>query len=163
MISDEDALASVVQTMLRVRYPQGPVGREEIAAVVDECGALLPDGLNADARTRIIAELETRVVIKVGRPTKIVDERGHVPWYIGDRKTDRRFFRRYIEFLRQDQGWPQASIDAIDEFDGRPDGGAGGPRAGRSPGTDAALSSATSSPGRQPTMPDLQQGSRCRV
>src|SRR5882724_5781171 len=115
MITTETALASVAQTMLRVRYPEGPVGRDEIAAIVDECGALLPGGLDGAARSRIIAELETRVVIKVGKPTKIVDERGHVPWYVGDRKNDRRFFQRYVEFLRQDQGWPQASIDAIDE------------------------------------------------
>jgi hypothetical protein len=115
MISPEEALASVVQTMLRVRHPAGALGREEIAAVVDECGALLPNGLSADARARIIAELETRIVIKVGKSTKIVDEHGHVSWYVGDRKTARRFFQRYVEFLRQDQNWPQASIDGIDE------------------------------------------------
>ncbi len=115
MISAEEAVASVAQTMLRVRYQDRPIGREEIAAVVDECGGLFPGGLNDDARNRIIAELETRVVIKVGKPTKIVDERGHVAWYVGDRKANRRFFSRYVEFLRQDQGWPQTAIDAIDE------------------------------------------------
>jgi hypothetical protein len=115
MMSEEEALVSVAQTMLRVRHPAGAVGREEIASVVDECAKLLPKGLAAEARERIVAELETRVVIKVGRPTRIVDEHGHVPWYVGDRKVNRRFFQRYAELLRQDQGWPQAAIDALDE------------------------------------------------
>ena len=115
MLSQEEALVSVAQTMLRLRHPEGAIGREEIAAVVDECVKLMPDGFDAEARRKIIDELETRVVIKVGKPTRIVDDRGHVPWYVGERKANRRFFQRYIELLRQDQGWPQAAIDALDE------------------------------------------------
>ena len=42
------------------------------------------------------------------------DEQGHVPWYFGKRKEHRRFFRRYADFLRQDQQWPPAAIEAID-------------------------------------------------
>ena len=116
MMSQEEALVSVVQTMLRVRHPDGAIGREEIAAVVDECMRLLPNGLEPGARERIIAELETRIVIKVGQTHEDrgrID--GHVPWYIGDRKTNRRFFQRYAELLGKDQGWPQAAIDALDE------------------------------------------------
>jgi hypothetical protein len=114
MISQEEALVSVAQTMLRIRHPTGAIGREEIAAVVDEFIGSLPN-LGLGARERVITELETRIVVTVGRPTRIVDERGHVPWYIGDRKTNRRFFQRYIDLLRNDQGWPQAAIDALDE------------------------------------------------
>jgi hypothetical protein len=71
--------------------------------------------MSGEAKARIIAELETRMVIKVGKPTRIVDEKGHVPWYQGDRKSDRRLFQRYVNFLRQDQGWSQAAIDSLDE------------------------------------------------
>jgi hypothetical protein len=115
MISEEEAIVSVAQTMLRMRYPQDTVGRDEIAAVVDECTRLLPQGMSKEARARIIAELETRVVIKIGKPTRIVDEKGHVPWYQGDRKADRRFFQRYVDFLRQDKGWSETAIDALDQ------------------------------------------------
>jgi hypothetical protein len=115
MISEEEAIVSVAQTMLRMRHPQGAVGRDEIAAVVAECIRLLPQGMSEEVKDRIIGELETRVVIKVGKPTRIVDERGHVPWYQGDRKADRRFFQRYVDFLRQDEGWSQTAIDALDE------------------------------------------------
>jgi hypothetical protein len=115
MISAEEGLVTMAQTMLRLRYPLGAIGREQIAAVVDECAKLLPGGMAADIRERIVTELETRIVITIGKPTKIVDERGHVPWYVGDRKLNRRFFRRYADLLRQDLGWPQATIDGIDE------------------------------------------------
>jgi hypothetical protein len=115
MMSQEEALVSVGQTMLRLRHPDGAIGRDEIAAVVDECVNLMAGGLSPEARQRIVTELETRVVIKVGKPTRIVDDRGHVPWYLGERKTNRRFFQRYVELLGQDQGWAQAAIDALDE------------------------------------------------
>ena len=115
MISAEEGLVTMAQTMLRLRYPEGAVGREQIAAVVDECANLLPKGMGPEVRERIVAELETRIVITIGKPTKIVDEHGHVPWYVGDRKLNRRFFQRYADLLRQDQGWPQAAIDALRE------------------------------------------------
>jgi hypothetical protein len=114
MISAEEGLVTMAH-MLRLRYPEGAVGREQIAAVVDECANLLPKGMGPEVRERIVAELETRIVITIGKPTKIVDEHGHVPWYVGDCKLNRRFFQRYVDLLRQDQGWPQAAIDALDE------------------------------------------------
>lgn len=115
MISQEEGIVSVAQTMLRMRYPNVALGRDEISSVVNECASLLPNGLPEEIKARIISELETRVVINVGKPTRIVDEKGHIPWYSGERKTDRRFFQRYVDFLRQDQGWSQAAIDALDE------------------------------------------------
>ncbi len=115
MTSDEDTLVTLAQTVLRRRFPQGGIGREEIAAAVNECSKLLPDGLDAAAIGRAAAELEKRIVITIGKPTKIVDERGHQPWYVGDRKLSRPFFRRYADFLLEDQRWPQASIDSLDE------------------------------------------------
>ena len=60
--------------------------------MVDECVKLMPDGFDAEARRKIIDELETRVVIKVGKPTRIVDDRGHVPWYVGERKANQNSF-----------------------------------------------------------------------
>lgn len=105
----------MAQIALRARFPEGPYEREEIGRAVDECSGMLAPGLPLPERDRIVSELETRLVVKIGRPTKLVDEKGHVAWYIGDRKRDRRFFHRYADFLKQDQAWPAASIDALDE------------------------------------------------
>ncbi|WP_316197043.1 Z1 domain-containing protein [Bradyrhizobium sp. SZCCHNS3053] len=100
--------------MLRQRHPNEAVGREEIEKAVRDCVQLLASDIPAEQIIAIVQELETRLIVKVGRPTKLVDERGHVPWYFGDRKEGRRFFRRYSDFLLQDQGWSPATIDAID-------------------------------------------------
>lgn len=114
MSSVEDAIGSMALMMLRQRHPNAAVGREEIEKAVNDCAELLAQDASAEQIAAIVQELETRLIVKVGRPTKLTDERGHVPWYFGDRKEGRRFFKRYSDFLLQDQGWPPAAIDAID-------------------------------------------------
>lgn len=114
MSSVENAIGSMALMMLRQRHPDTAVGREEIEKAVGDCAKLLAREMSADQLAAIVQELETRLIVKVGRPTRLVDERGHVPWYFGDRKEGRRFFKRYSDFLMQDQGWPPAAIDAID-------------------------------------------------
>lgn len=114
MSSVEDAIGSMALMMLRQRHPDTAVGREEIEKAVNDCAKLLAADISAEQIAAIVQELETRLIVKVGRPTKLIDERGHVPWYFGDRKEGRRFFKRYGDFLLQDQGWPPAAIDAID-------------------------------------------------
>ncbi|WFU55724.1 Z1 domain-containing protein [Bradyrhizobium pachyrhizi] len=114
MSSVEDAIGSMALMMLRQRHPDTAVGREEIEKAVNDCAKLLAKDIPAGRIAAIVQELETRLIVKVGRPTKLIDERGHVAWYFGDRKEGRRFFKRYGDFLLQDQGWPPAAIDAID-------------------------------------------------
>lgn len=114
MSSVEDAVNSMALMMLRQRYAQTAVGREEIEKAVNDCANLLAKDISPGQMAAIVQELETRLIVKVGRPTKLIDERGHVAWYFGDRKEGRRFFKRYSDFLLQDQGWPPAAIDAID-------------------------------------------------
>ncbi len=114
MSSVGDTIGSMALMMLRQRHPNEAVGREEIEKAVRDCVQLLASDIPAEQIIAIVQELETRLIVKVGRPTKLVDERGHVPWYFGDRKEGRRFFRRYSDFLLQDQGWSPATIDAID-------------------------------------------------
>jgi hypothetical protein len=114
MSSVEDAIGSMALMMLRQRHPDAALGREEIEKAVNDCAQLLACDLPAEQIATIVQELETRLIVKVGRPTRLIDERGHVPWYFGDRKEGRRFFKRYSDFLLQDQGWPPAAIDAID-------------------------------------------------
>jgi hypothetical protein len=75
---------------------------------------LLSATLDETEGGRIADEIETRLVVTVGRPTTLSDEQGHVPWYFGKRKEGRRFFRRDADFLRQDQQWAPAAIEAID-------------------------------------------------
>lgn len=99
---------------LRQRHPTGAIDRDEIAAAVRDCSRFFSQDLDATQTQSIVHDLETRLVVKVGRPTTLVDERNHIAWYFGDCKTNRRFFKRYADFLLQDQGWPPAAIEAID-------------------------------------------------
>jgi Z1 domain len=109
-----DTIGSMALMMLRQRHTDTAVGREEIAKAVRDCVQLLGSDVPAEQIVAIVQELETRLIVKVGRATRLVDMTGHVAWYFGDRKEGRRFFRRYSDFLLQDQGWSPATIDAID-------------------------------------------------
>lgn len=114
MSSSTDAIISMALVALRQRHPAGVVGKEEIEIAVRDCARLLATELDPESVASIVRQLEMRLVVKVGRPTTLVDERGHVAWYFGDRKANRRFFRRYADFLLLDQDWPPATIDAMD-------------------------------------------------
>lgn len=116
MISGEDIVTSAAQQMLRHRKPIGPYERAEIEAVADEMvRAFAALGLDDEARARVIAELETRMAVTIGRATTLDDPTGHEDWYFADRKQGRRFFKRYHDFLDQELHWPSAAINAIDE------------------------------------------------
>ncbi|MCF1504005.1 Z1 domain-containing protein [Afifella sp. H1R] len=113
----ENSITSMAVVFIRQRHGGSAVTREEITRAVRECASLMTgtsDSPDIDLEA-LAAEIETRLVVKVGKPTTLVDQRDHVPWYFGDCKSDRRFFRRYSEFLLQDQGWPAATVETIDE------------------------------------------------
>src|SRR5580704_13621148 len=114
MSSIPETVLSMALIILRQKYPDGAINKEQIAAAVHASASLISATLTNEQVDAIVAELETRLVVTVGRPTTLSDEKGHVPWYFGNRKEDRRFFRRYADFLQQDQQWPPASIEAID-------------------------------------------------
>ena len=115
MIDVEELVASMATLLLRRRFGSDAVGRAQIEAVVRECVKNSGEQLSESQISDVIRDLDLRLVTRVGRSTKLVDERGHEPWYFGDAKSNRRFFQRYARFLRQDQGWALATIDAIDE------------------------------------------------
>ena len=114
MSSLRETVLSMTLMMLRQRHPAGAIKREEIATAVRDCARLLSATLDDTESNAIAEEIETKLVVTVGRPTTLTDEQGHVPWYFGKRKERRRFFGRYADFLRQDQQWAPAAIEAID-------------------------------------------------
>jgi hypothetical protein len=115
MSSIPESILSMALIILRQKHPEGAVNKEQIAAAVRASAGLISANLAHEQVDTIVAELETRLVVTVGRPTTLSDEQGHVPWYFGKRKEGRRFFRRYADFLLQDQRWSPAAIEAIDE------------------------------------------------
>jgi hypothetical protein len=114
MTKIEETIASMALLTIRQRHPAGAIDRDAILVAVRDCARFFSQDVDAAQIDSVVSGLETRLVVKVGRPTRLVDERNHIAWYFGDRKTNRRFFKRYADFLLQDQGWPPSAIDAID-------------------------------------------------
>lgn len=114
MSSLETTIASMALLLIRERYHSATIGRDEIAAAVSDCIRAFPQSMNDDQIDRIIADLESKLVVKVGKATTLADEQGHLSWYFGDRKCDRRFYKRYEHFLLHNEGWASAAVDAID-------------------------------------------------
>jgi hypothetical protein len=111
----QETVASMALVTLRQRHAASAIGVDEIRAAVRDCMKLLSQDWPDAQVAEIVSDLETKLVIKVGKATLLADKRGHVPWYFGERKADRRFFRRYADFLLHNQGWSPIAVDAIDE------------------------------------------------
>src|SRR5664279_3371939 len=101
----QETVAAMALGTLRQRHAANAIGVDEIGAAVRDCMKLLSQDWPDEEVQKIVEDLETKLVIKVGKASILVDSRGHVPWYFGDKKSERRFFNRYAEFLRHDQGW----------------------------------------------------------
>lgn len=114
MSSIEENIAAMAVLLIRTRFPSQAVGRLEIESAVSDCVRTLGATLDQEHLGGIVRNLEMRLVVKVGRTTTLVDERNHVPWYFGKALENRRFFKRYAEFLLQEQRWPPATIEALD-------------------------------------------------
>ena len=100
--------------LLRQRHGTTAVERNDIAAAIIDCQKAFPVPLTPEQLSAVQLDLESKLIVKVGRTTRLVDETGHVDWYFGERKTERRFYKRYEDFLLHNQGWAHASIAAID-------------------------------------------------
>lgn len=114
MSTVEENIAAMAVMTLRMRHPTQAVGRSEIEKAVRDCARMADGALTDQQIAAVISELEKRLVVKVGRATTLVDSKNHVPWYFGKAKENRRFFKRYAEFLLQDQKWSPSTIDAMD-------------------------------------------------
>lgn len=114
MSHGEDVVSGMAMLLLKQRHGSGPVNRADIEAAVRDCVQLSGAALDAERIAAIVRDLDTRLVTRVGRPTRLVDERGHQPWYFGEHKENRRYFKRYGDFLIQHQQWSPAAIEAID-------------------------------------------------
>ena len=109
-------LTDLATTRLRQKYRGQAIERTHIRDVVQECNDKLLDGAVAkDDVEQVIADLESRMIIAVGKATTLSDNTDHRDWYFGERKQNRPFFERYRRFLLEEQHWPEKVVDAIDE------------------------------------------------
>ncbi|MGM4889905.1 Z1 domain-containing protein [Tardiphaga sp. 11_C7_N12_6] len=114
MTSLEETIGSMATILLRQRHGTTAVERIDIAAAIADCQKAFPTPLTSAQISVIQLDLESKLIVKVGRTTRLIDETGHVDWYFGAKKSERRFYKRYEDFLLHNQGWAHASVAAID-------------------------------------------------
>ncbi len=107
----DDAL-TIAQALLR-RRGEPPYSRgafEEAAAAALDTLALndAPGLLEA-----VIAELQGRHTVSIGRETVLEDAEDHRPWYLEERASPGPFADRYLRFLHEREGWPHAAVASI--------------------------------------------------
>lgn len=110
-----NAIAAMAQQRMKLLRPEGPYDRPFIAETVSAVTSGLPDIGSEDLRAAI-AEIEAREQVTIGRPTKLKDDTGHVPWYFGQRRSEGRvFYNRYAAYLQQVEGWGTGLLDSLDD------------------------------------------------
>jgi hypothetical protein len=110
-----NTIAAMVQLRMRLLRPGGAYDRPFIAEVVRAETAALPD-VTDDERRAVIADIEAREQIGIGRTTRLKDTVDHVDWYFGQRRGEGRlFYERYAGFLHQSEGWGSGLLAALDE------------------------------------------------
>ena len=114
MTAHETSISAIALITLRQRHAGEALTRSDIEKAVLDSVAMLQIELSAQILARIVQDLETKLVIQIGRPTRLVDKENHIDWYFGERIRERRFFDRYKSFLAGELGWAEAAINAID-------------------------------------------------
>lgn len=110
-----NSIAAMAQQRMKLLRPEGPYDRPFVAETVTAVTSGLPDIGDEDLRAAI-AEIEAREQVTIGRPTKLKDDTGHVPWYFGQRRSEgREFYDRYAAYLHQVEGWGTGLLDSLDE------------------------------------------------
>ena len=103
---------TIAQTLLRMNGepPYERAAFEQAAATTVRTLALESD---EELRTAIVAELEARHTVSIGRETVLEGEDDHRPWYQEERVVPGPFADRYFRYLRENEGWPTAAVASI--------------------------------------------------
>lgn len=113
MISSFEKALGIAQTLLSDRSNNGTkLTREVISEIVDQVMGLSPTYSKNVDKNQLIAELETRFSVWIGRATALTDEKDHQAWLDSERKTDWRYWNRYRNWMAAKL--PQSGIDALD-------------------------------------------------
>lgn len=110
-----NAISAMAQQRMKLVKPGGPYDRPFVTETVEAVTRGLP-GISDEDRRAAVAEIEAREQVTIGRPTKLKDDTGHVPWYFGQRRSQgRMFYDRYAAYLHQVEGWGDRILASLDE------------------------------------------------
>lgn len=109
--SDEQTVLEMAQTMIQNQMGEEPLTLETIATIVDRVMMMDPRWqLDRDA---VIAQLEIRFSVWIGRTRVLEDNKDHEAWLTADRRKGWRLWPRYRQYL--EQTLPAASVDGVDD------------------------------------------------
>ncbi|MEZ4266638.1 MAG: hypothetical protein R3F39_09690 [Myxococcota bacterium] len=108
---------SMAQSMLKLQSDkgQGSLADGEVASVVAKVLSLV--GAQDVDSAALVAELEAAFQTTIGTERELVGlDDGWAPW-LPKRRADIkwRFWERYAQHLRQEKGWPGATLDRMDQ------------------------------------------------
>jgi hypothetical protein len=112
MKSDFDTVLVMVQAMLQNDLGSAPLTREMIEAKIDLVLSMNPAWKLSVDRQALVAQMETRFSIWIGRAVTLTGDDDHVPWLTSPRKDGWRYWPRYRQMLGEK--WASPAVDALD-------------------------------------------------
>ena len=112
MKSDFDTVLVMAQAMLQNDLGQDALTRSMIEAKVDLVLAMNPAWKAGVDRVALVAQMESRFSIWIGRAVTLAGDDDHVPWLTASRKRGWRYWPRYRQML--DEKWAAPAIEALD-------------------------------------------------
>ena len=115
-----DSQKKIMSTVLVQINPGTIVDEQMISTLVNANCLMLPitdpilPPLTEDEKNEVIAELQTRLAIRMDRGA-CVKEKNHVPWYYAAKaKLPTHFWDRYRTYLFRDAGFNSDVVDSLD-------------------------------------------------
>jgi len=101
-----------VQGMLNAMEDPASVTPALINARIDMLLAIEPRWEKDLDRDFVVDELIRRCSLWIGKNSILADETGHVPWLTAERRRERKYWRRYEDWL--ERRMPRLALDAVD-------------------------------------------------
>lgn len=102
----------ICNILLSEKIKSGTVTQQDISEEFDKA-MLLNQKWTSVSKQDVISELIRRYSISSGSYKKIKNDIDHEPWYSKERKIDRPYWQRYIDYLER-EGLPPSTLDSID-------------------------------------------------
>jgi len=117
MKGDFETVLQMAQALIQNDAANQPVTRDLIVRSVEAIMRMNARWGSTVERAQVVAELETRFSIWIGRERVLQSDVGHVPWLNAARKVGWRYWPRYREWL--DATWSPHAVDALDRVTDR--------------------------------------------
>lgn len=117
MRGDFETVLNMARSLIQNDGEDQPVTRDLIARAVDAIMKMNARWADTVDRSQVIAELETRFSIWIGRERVLQSDVGHVAWLNAAKKTGWRYWPRYREWL--DATWSPHAVDSLDRVTDR--------------------------------------------